>query len=66
MTATVAWIVHVPYVVGQGEDGAWCASAQLRPGVGAAGEGLTRQAAIADLKTGLGLLIEETGAPVIG
>jgi ADP-ribose pyrophosphatase YjhB (NUDIX family) len=61
MAATVARIAHVPYVVGQDEVGAWCASAQLRPGVGAAGEGLTRQAAIADLKAGLGLLIEETG-----
>jgi hypothetical protein len=52
VAATVARIVHVPYVVGQDEDGFWCASAQLRPGVGAAGEGLTRQAAIADLKPG--------------
>jgi ADP-ribose pyrophosphatase YjhB (NUDIX family)/predicted RNase H-like HicB family nuclease len=63
MAATEARIVHVPYVVTQDEDGAWCASAQLRPGVGAAGQGLTRQAAIADLKAGLGLLIEETGVP---
>jgi 8-oxo-dGTP pyrophosphatase MutT (NUDIX family) len=63
MAATVGRIVHVPYVVGQDEDGLWCASAQLRPGVGAAGEGPTRQAAIADLRAGLGLLIEETGVP---
>jgi 8-oxo-dGTP pyrophosphatase MutT (NUDIX family)/predicted RNase H-like HicB family nuclease len=63
VTAASARIIHVPYVVGQDEDGAWCASAQLRPGVGAVGEGLTREAAIADLKAGLGLLIEETGVP---
>jgi hypothetical protein len=63
MAATVARTVHVLYVVGQDEDGAWCASAHLRPGVGAAGDGLTRQAAIADLEAGLGPLIRETGAP---
>jgi hypothetical protein len=28
-------VVHVPYTVEQDEDGVWCASAQLRPGVGA-------------------------------
>jgi hypothetical protein len=32
---------HVPYVVEQDEDGVWCASAQLRPGVGAVGDGPT-------------------------
>jgi predicted RNase H-like HicB family nuclease len=63
VTAASARIIHVPYIVGQDEDGTWCASAQLRPGVGAFGEGLTREAAIADLKAGLGLLIEETGIP---
>ncbi len=26
--------VHVPYTIEQDEDGVWCASAQLRPGVG--------------------------------
>ena len=31
--------VHVPYTVEQDEDGVWCAHAQLRPGVGANGEG---------------------------
>jgi|SRR6516225_3976551 len=35
----VTRVVHVPYVVEQGEDGVWCASAQLRPGVGAVGDG---------------------------
>ena len=33
--------VHVPYTVEQDEDGVWCAHAQLRPGVGANGEGDT-------------------------
>jgi 8-oxo-dGTP pyrophosphatase MutT (NUDIX family) len=63
VTAASARIIHVPYLVGQDEDGAWCASAQLRPGVGAVGEGRTREAAIADLKAGLALLIDETGVP---
>lgn len=54
--------VHVPYVAEQDEDdGGWSASAQLRPGVAAFGEGSTREAAIADLRSGLELLIEEAG-----
>jgi predicted RNase H-like HicB family nuclease len=54
----------VPYIVEQDEDGdGWCASAQLRPGVAAFGEGDTREAAIADLRSGLELLIEEVGIP---
>lgn len=31
--------MHVPYTVEQDEDGVWCAYAQLRPGVGANGDG---------------------------
>jgi hypothetical protein len=37
-------VVHVPYVVEQDEDGVWCASAQLRPGVGAVGDATGRSA----------------------
>jgi len=60
----VTRIVHVPYVVEQDEDGVgWYASAQLRPGVAAFGEGETQEAAIADLRSGLELLIEEVGIP---
>jgi predicted RNase H-like HicB family nuclease len=59
----VTRIVHVPYVVEQDEDGVWCASAQLRPGVAAFGDGPTQEAAIADLREGLELLIEEVGPP---
>jgi predicted RNase H-like HicB family nuclease len=55
--------VHVPYVVEQDEDGVWCASAQLRPGAVAFGEGPTQDAAINDLRAGLELLIEEVGIP---
>jgi predicted RNase H-like HicB family nuclease len=51
--------VQVPYTVEQDEDGAWCARAQLRPGVGANGEGETAEAAITDLREALmGLLGE--------
>lgn len=59
----VTRVVHVPYVVDQDEDGVWCASAQLRPGVAAFGEGQTQDEALADLRAGLELLIEEVGIP---
>jgi predicted RNase H-like HicB family nuclease len=55
--------VHVPYTVEQDEDGIWCAHAQLRPGVGANGEGDTANAAVADLREALEALIAEFGAP---
>lgn len=53
----------MPYTVDQDEDGEWCASAQLRLGVAAFGEGQTREDAIADLRSGLELLVEEVGIP---
>jgi hypothetical protein len=56
-------IVRLSYNVDQDEDGAWCASAILRPGVGAVGEGPTREAAIADLCAGLDLLLDEIFKP---
>lgn len=56
-------VVHVPYVVEQDEDGVWCASAQLRPGVGAFGDGPTQEDAIADLRTALEVLLDEVGPP---
>jgi predicted RNase H-like HicB family nuclease len=60
---TMTRSVHVPCTVGQDEDGVWCAHAQLRPGVGANGEGETAEAAIADLREALIGLVEEFGAP---
>jgi predicted RNase H-like HicB family nuclease len=59
----VTRVVHVPYAVEQDEDGVWCASAQLRPGVGAVGDGSTPEAAIADLREALEVLLAETGPP---
>lgn len=55
--------MHVPYVVDQDEDGVWCAHAQLRPRVGAHGEGDTPEAAVADLREALSGLIAEFGVP---
>lgn len=55
--------VHVPYTVQQDEDGVWCAHGQLRPGVGAHGEGDTMEAAIDDLREALTGLIAEFGVP---
>lgn len=56
-------VIRVPYALGQDEDGIRCASAQLRPGVGAVGDGATAEEAIADLSGALTTLIEEVGAP---
>ena len=56
-------VIHLPYTMEQDEDGVWCASAQLRPGVGAVGDGVTQEEALADLREALALLIEEVGAP---
>jgi hypothetical protein len=61
--ATMSRVVHVPYNVSQDEDGVWCASAQLGPGVGATGDGPTEEAAIADLRAALQALLAETGPP---
>jgi predicted RNase H-like HicB family nuclease len=55
--------VHVPYTLEQDEDGVWCASAQLRPGVGAVGDGATREAALDDLREALQALIAQVGVP---
>ncbi|NMO53552.1 hypothetical protein HH310_20495 [Actinoplanes sp. TBRC 11911] len=53
--------VTVPVVVERDEDGVWGAHAQLRPGVGAHGEGDTEEAALDDLREALIGLIEEDG-----
>jgi predicted RNase H-like HicB family nuclease len=50
-------------VVERDEDGVWCAHAQLRPGVGAHGEGDTEEEALEDLREALIGLIHEFGVP---
>jgi predicted RNase H-like HicB family nuclease len=59
----VSQVVHVPYTLDQDEDGVWCASAFIRPGVGAVGDGATPEEALADLREGLAALIAEIGVP---
>jgi hypothetical protein len=55
--------VYVPYTDRQDENGVWCAHAQLRPRVGANGEGEAAEAAVEDLRRALIVLVEEFGAP---
>ena len=55
--------VTVPVIVERDEDGVWCAHAQLRPGVGAHGEGATEEDALDDLREALTGLIAEFGVP---
>jgi hypothetical protein len=45
------------------QDGAWCTSAQLRPGVGAVGNGPTAEAAVADPREALEALLAEVRPP---
>lgn len=59
----VSQVVHVPYVVEQDEDGAWCAFALLRSGVGASGDGTTPEEAVTDLRAALETLLEVVGPP---
>src|SRR5690348_5962662 len=59
---TMTRAVHVPSTVDQ-EDGVWSAHARLQPGVGANGEGDSREAAIADLREALEGLITEFDPP---
>jgi predicted RNase H-like HicB family nuclease len=59
----VTRVIHVPYAIEQDEDGIWCAHAQLRPAMGANGDGPTREAAIADLREALTALIAEVSVP---
>jgi predicted RNase H-like HicB family nuclease len=55
--------VHVPYTVGQDEDGIWCAHAWLGSSGGANGNGSTREAALADLREAIEMVISEDGIP---
>ena len=55
--------VPIPCTVEPGQDGAWCAHAPLRLGVGANGAGDSREAAIADLREAPDGLTAEFGPP---
>jgi hypothetical protein len=60
---TITRAVHVPYTVEEDEYSVWCAHAQFRRGLGANGEGDSREAAIADLREPLEVLIAGFGPP---
>jgi predicted RNase H-like HicB family nuclease len=62
VSSTMSRALHIPYIVNQDEDGVWCAHVQLRPQMGANGEGETPEAAIANLYEALTGLIAEFGA----
>jgi len=62
-TEFVSRVAHVPYTVDQDEDGVWGASALIRPGAGAVGDGSTPEEAVADLRVALLALIAEIGPP---
>ncbi len=55
--------IHVYYTVGQDENGSWSAAAALTPDAFANGQGDTREAAIADLRAAITLLVAEVGVP---
>ena len=53
-------VYQVPYTVEQDEDGVWCAEAHAGIAGVAFGQGSSRQEALADLREGLSLLLEDT------
>jgi hypothetical protein len=61
ISSQVAVGMRILCVVEQDEDGFWCAHAQVRPGVAAFGDGLTREAALHDLRAGLASLLSVVG-----
>lgn len=62
MLMTMGRAVHIPYTVGQDEDGVWCAHAYVGR-VGCNGSGDTRQVALADLRDAVVMVLEDDGAP---
>ena len=56
-------IVHVPYTLGQDEDGVWFAHAWLGSSGGANGNGASPEEAVADLREAVEMVIEEDGVP---
>ena len=56
-------IVHVSYTLEQDEDGIWCAHAWLGSSGGANGNGGTPEAAVADLREAVQMVLDEDGIP---
>lgn len=59
---TMGRMVHIPYTVGQDEDGVWCAHAYVGR-VGCNGSGDTREEALTDLREAVTMVLEDDGAP---
>ncbi len=55
-------VAHIPYAVGQDEDGAWCAHAYVGR-VGCNGNGDTREEVLADLREAVVMVLEDDGVP---
>jgi hypothetical protein len=55
--------LHLPYIVGQDEDGTWIAEAALTPDIFVSGEAETREAALEDLRDQITRVVAESGAP---
>jgi predicted RNase H-like HicB family nuclease len=55
--------LHLPYIVGQDDDGTWIAETALTPDIFVSGEGETRESALDDLRHQITRVVAESGAP---
>jgi hypothetical protein len=55
--------LHLPFIIGQEEDGMWISEAALTPDIFVSGEGETREASLDDLRAQIALVVAESGAP---
>ncbi|TCC21910.1 hypothetical protein [Kribbella speibonae] len=55
--------LHLPYIVGEDEDGTWIAEAALTPDIFVSGEGATRESSLEDLRIQIALVVADSGAP---
>ncbi|RZT13383.1 hypothetical protein EV649_6574 [Kribbella sp. VKM Ac-2569] len=55
--------LHLPFIVGQDEDGTWIAEAALTPDIFVSGEGETREASLDDLRFQIARVVADSGAP---
>ena len=58
-------LVHIPYTVGQDEDGVWCAHAYVGR-VGCNGSGDTREETLTDLRDAVTMVLEDVDADPVG
>lgn len=55
--------LHLPFIVGQEEDGLWISEAAVTPDIFVSGEGETREASLDDLRTQIARVVADSGAP---